>query len=119
MSPRRAKHGHPQRMHRRYMSYRDLMVMYEGRSQQVPLRVPDLSTHGMFINTPQAFPEGSVLKLNFILSRTGHEVSTRAEVRYCLEGVGMGVEFIDISVEDQEAISEELELADLSAARAR
>jgi hypothetical protein len=35
-------------------------------------------------------------------------VKARAEVRYCLAGVGVGVEFIDISPEAQRAISEEM-----------
>jgi hypothetical protein len=98
----------PPRLHARYSPYRELKMRYEGRSEDVPLRVPDLSTHGMFINTPREFPEGSVLKLNFQLTRTGHLVSARGEVRYCLPGVGIGVEFFDISEEDQEAINEEL-----------
>ncbi len=87
-------------------------MKYEGRSEDVPLRVPDLSEHGMFINTPREFPEGSVLKLRFVLTRTGHLVNTRGEVRYCLPGIGIGVEFFDISDESRAAIIEELESAE-------
>ena len=109
----------PVRLYERYSPYRDLTMRYEGRSEDVPLRVPDLSTHGMFINTPREFPEGSVLKLNFQLTRTGHLVSARGEVRYCLPGVGIGVEFFEISEEDQEAIMEELSAAEPAAPRRR
>jgi hypothetical protein len=33
-------------------------------------------------------------------------------VRYCLPGIGIGVEFIEISDEAREAIADELELAE-------
>lgn len=102
----------PPRLFNRYSPYRDLSMKYEGRSEDVPLRVPDLSEHGMFINTPREFPEGSVLKLRFTLMRSGYEVLARGEVRYCLPGIGIGIEFIEISVEAREAIAEELELAE-------
>jgi hypothetical protein len=98
------------RMNRRYMPYRDLTVIYEGYSSSLPVRVPDLSVSGMFINTAQHFPEGAVLKVRFRLPRTNHWVSARAEVRYYVEGVGIGVEFVEISAANQRAIAEELEL---------
>ena len=99
----------PARQFERYSPYRDLQMKYEGRSEDVPLRVPDLSEHGMFINTPREFPEGSVLKLKFLLTRTGYLVTARGEVRYCLPGIGIGVEFFEIADESRDAIREELE----------
>jgi hypothetical protein len=53
----------------------------------------------MFFNTPTRFPEGAVLNLRFRLALTGAEIRTRCAVRYCLPGVGAGVEFIGISPE--------------------
>ncbi|HUJ29863.1 MAG TPA: PilZ domain-containing protein [Candidatus Acidoferrum sp.] len=87
---------------------RDLSVTYEGRSEDVALRPPDISTRGMFINTNQNFPEGAVLNVQFRLGHTDTEISTRAEVRYCLPGVGVGVEFLDISPEAVRAIEKEI-----------
>jgi hypothetical protein len=101
------------RLHRRFMPYKDLTVIYEGYSDCLPVRVPDLSITGMFINTPQQFPEGAVLKVRFRLPRTDHWVSARAEVRYFVEGIGVGVEFVEISAASQRAISEELQLQEL------
>ncbi len=119
MAARKIKKSVPARSFRRHMSYRDLEVVYEGHSQEIPLRVPDLSTQGMFINTPQIFPEGSVLKMKFRLCRTGFLVIARGEVRYCLAEVGIGVEFVEISEEAQQAIDEEIEMAEVSAHRGR
>ena len=68
----------------------ELSMIYEGATEDVSVRPPDLSPHGMFINTRTDYPEGAVLKLRFRLSRTGVLVQTRCEVRYCLKGVGIG-----------------------------
>lgn len=94
----------------RYSSLRDLQVSYEGHSDTIVTRLPDISTRGMFINTSKHFPEGAVLSVSFRLARTGVEVQSRCEVRYCLDGVGVGVEFIDISPKAVWAIQEELHL---------
>jgi hypothetical protein len=90
----------------RITTLKDLYLVYEGHSQELAIRAPDLSPRGMFINTLDSFPEGAVLKVRFRLARSNHRVQARCEVRYCLPGVG--VEFIDIAPGDQKAIREEL-----------
>lgn len=94
----------------RYAHIRQLAINYEGASEEISLRPPDISTRGMFINTPRIFPEGAVLKVRFRMARSNHEVQVRSEVRYCLPGVGIGVEFIDLPPDARRAIEEELEL---------
>lgn len=74
-------------------------MIYEGFTEDIFVRPPDLSPHGMFINTTRQYPEGAVLKLKFRLSRTNVLIQTRCEVRYCLKGVGIGVEFIGAPAE--------------------
>jgi hypothetical protein len=95
---------------KRFSSLRDLSVTYEGHSEDIATRPPDVSTRGMFINTPRLFPEGAVLNVRFRLAISGKEVQCRAEVRYCLPGVGVGVEFIDISREHVRAIEHEIDI---------
>jgi len=92
----------------RHPQFSELSMMYEGMSEDIVLRTPDLSAHGMFINTPKEFAEGSILKLRFRLTRTGVVIQTRCEVRYCLAGVGVGVEFVGISEESIRAIENEI-----------
>jgi PilZ domain len=94
----------------RVSSLRDLSVTYEGRSEEIALKPPDISTRGMFINTTHNFPEGAVLNVTFRLGHSGVQISTRAEVRYCLAGVGVGVEFVDISPAAVNAIEAEVDL---------
>jgi hypothetical protein len=93
----------------RFRGYGDLSIVYEGSSEEIPVRVPDVSTTGMFINTARHFTEGAVIKVHFRLIRSNYEVNARAEVRYCLRGVGVGIQFVDISPQDQAAIEHELE----------
>jgi len=88
----------------------ELSMIYEGFEEDISVRPPDLSPHGMFVNTKTEYPQGAVLKLRFRLSRTGTVVQTRGEVRYCLKGVGVGVEFREISPEFIRSIEEEIGL---------
>lgn len=81
-------------------------AVYEGTSETIPLRPPDLSVRGMFIHTSQFLPTGSVLKLRLLLS--GRETLLRAEVRHCVPGQGVGVEFVNPSPEALLAIEEEM-----------
>jgi len=97
----------PPRQAERFAHYRELSIVYEGASLDIPVRAPDISIRGMFINTSQRFPEGAVLRICFRLSRTNQPVTARGEVRYCLPGVGIGVEFIGLPEEAQRAIEEE------------
>lgn len=112
-----AKAWNASRVAPRVSTLRDLSVTYEGHSEDVALRPPDISARGMFINTIRNFPEGAVLNVQFRLGHSGAQISTRAEVRYCLPGVGVGVEFVDISVEALQAIEEEVELAQSAKSR--
>lgn len=86
----------------------ELSVIYEGYAEDISVRPPDLSPNGMFINTKEEYPEGAVLKVRFRLARSGAVIETRAEVRYCLKGVGVGVEFFGITPEAARAIEEEV-----------
>jgi PilZ domain len=98
------------RMSPRVHTVDKISVNYEGKTEEVADRLPDVSPRGMFIGTSQRFPEGAVLNLKFRLAITGAEIGTRGEVRYCQPGVGVGVEFVDISPEDMRAIEHEVEL---------
>jgi len=85
--------------------FSDLHVCYEGEGAELEVHHPDLSTQGMFINTARHFPVGAVLQLRFRLHHGGGEIKTRAEVRYCLCGVGVGVEFIEMAPAMRRAIA--------------
>jgi hypothetical protein len=93
----------------RYDLYSDLTFTYEGTSESIPVRPSDLSTRGMFIPTNRLFPPGSVLKVRFRLRRSGFLVNTRAEVRHCEPGSGVGVEFLNLPQDACLAIESEIQ----------
>jgi hypothetical protein len=100
----------PARREARIQHLCELHLTYEGTSQELHIRPPDLSLHGMFVNTSTHFPEGAILNIRFRLTRSNEEVQTRGEVRYCLAGIGIGVEFIGLGAEAFRAIEEELKI---------
>jgi hypothetical protein len=81
---------------------------YEGSGDEIAIRPPDLSPHGIFVNTSTHFPEGTIVNLRFRLTQSNLEVQTRGEVRYCLPGIGIGVEFVGLEPEAVQAIEKEL-----------
>ena len=94
----------------RYSYVKDLSLTYEGYGEEVQLQTPDISLQGMFIHTSLVFPEGAVITVKFRLHRLNFLVSARCEVRYRLPGVGIGVEFVEMSLDAQQAIREDLGL---------
>ncbi len=98
------------RLHPRVNTIAGISVNYEGRTEEIASRPPDVSRQGMFISTVRVFPEGAVLILKFRLALSGAQITTRCEVRYCLPGVGVGVEFIGIGPEAVRDIENEIKL---------
>jgi PilZ domain len=92
----------------RYSHLKDVALCYEGRNEVLSVRPPDISLTGMFLNTMSTFPEGAILKVHFRLAQSNYPVDVRCEVRYCLPGVGVGLEFIDITAKDKKAILREI-----------
>jgi len=98
----------PARREPRIQHLSELHLSYEGGPEELPIRPPDLSLHGMFVNTSTHFPEGAIVNLRFRLTQSNVEVQTRGEVRYCLRGIGIGVEFVELGTEAVRAIKTEL-----------
>lgn len=58
------------------------------------VRLADLSAEGAFVDARSVLPPGAVATLRFTL--LGEEVAARAEVRYSMPGMGMGLRFVDL-----------------------
>jgi hypothetical protein len=78
------------------------------RGYEIMIRPPDISSHGMFVNTSTHFPEGTVVNFRFRLTRSNAAVQTRGEVRNCLPGIGIKIEFVGLGVEFVRAIEKEV-----------
>lgn len=89
--------------------YHDLKIAYDGITEIVDARAPDLSTSGMFINTPHPYPTGAQIGLQFDLLRTGINVKAMGNLRYYLPGIGVGAQFVNLPEDARAAMEKELE----------
>ena len=104
----------PPRSNPRVHSISGIVLNYEGQSDLTYVRSPDVSTRGMFVNTTRQFPEGAILNVRFRLALSGASVRARGEVRYCLPGVGIGLEFMDLDRQTRQRIEREVLLNEAS-----
>ena len=65
----------------------------------------DLSEGGAFVETSQKFAVGSILNIQFTLPEVHRPISTTVAVRHLKDGIGFGVQFLDLSPEDHEVVS--------------
>lgn len=71
-----------------------------------PRRSSDLSVGGMFLETIASYPIGTVLTLRFKLAENdGAPISVQARVLYAANGIGVGVEFLDLKPQDRARIA--------------
>ena len=68
-------------------------------------RITSLSIGGCFLQTKMVLPAGRKISLRLFLS-AGPARTLRGEVRYCMERVGVGVEFLDLMESEKERITE-------------
>jgi hypothetical protein len=67
------------------------------------LRISDLSRTGAFIDTLLSVRIGSVIELGFQLHEL--EINVLAEVRHCVTYIGIGVQFLNLSADEQYFLS--------------
>jgi len=64
----------------------------------------DISAGGMYVLTDQPFKPGTVIKITLLFR---HEIlEIQSKVKYCHEGVGMGIMFIDLNDTIKDKIKE-------------
>lgn len=69
----------------------------------------DLSESGAFIETNQRYPTGAILSLRFRLPGAPDFISCAVIIRHTKGGTGLGVEFLDLMLEDRQQIKTFLE----------
>lgn len=55
----------------------------------------DVSTGGLFLNTPEPLVPGSQVELSFRVTPEGPQIECSGRVVYALAGIGMGIQFVD------------------------
>lgn len=84
-------------------------VRCEALSRQEVLVTRDVSVGGLFVGAKKPFPRDSEVAITFQLKSNGPSVSCRGHVAYSIAGVGMGIQFIDLSEENRQAIEKFIE----------
>ena len=79
--------------------FKGLLVAWQSGSQRVVSRVTTVSLGGVFINTSNPAPVGTILKLIFTVPQG--EVQAVAAVRSSEPGRGMGAQFTSMSYPDR------------------
>ncbi len=64
----------------------------------------DISVGGMFIETTETLLDGSQVKLKFHLDDDGQVVTVKAQVRYIVKELGVGVQFLELAPADRSRI---------------
>jgi hypothetical protein len=90
------------RRYQRIPTPKGLWVAWQHNNGQDVSRVRDLNVGGLFVATPAALPEGSVVQI--LLSVPEGEIRSQAVVRNVSPGEGMGVEFKDIPAQDADRL---------------
>jgi len=79
-------------------------VRRESLSQEELLLTRDISVGGLFLNCKNPWPKDSEVTLSFHLRPGGPVVNCHSKVAYSIAGVGMGIQFVDLSEELRQAI---------------
>jgi hypothetical protein len=90
------------RRYQRVPTPKGLWVAWQHNNTQDVSRVRDLNVGGLFVVTPSAPPEGSMVQI--LLSVPEGEIRSQAVVRNVAPGEGMGVEFKEILAQDAERL---------------
>ncbi len=79
-------------------------VRCEALGRKEILLTDAVSVGGLFISTKNPYPPESEVALSLHLKPTAPAISCRGKVLYAIKGLGMGVQFLDLSEESRQAV---------------
>ena len=77
----------------------DVWVCWKCPGREDVSQVRNMSMGGLFIETPQARPSGTVTRLDFLVAEG--QIRADAVVRHARPGAGMGLKFTALSEQDR------------------
>ncbi len=92
----------PKRQYRRAKLVAQVNCEALGKEDLMVTR--DVSAGGLALSAKKAYPLGSEVAVSFQLHPSGQPISCRGKVVYSAEGMGMGIQFIDLSEESRQAL---------------
>ena len=66
-------------------------------------RLREISSKGCYVNTPSTFPTGTTLEV--VISRDDETFTSKGEVVYLHDGIGMGLVFVDTTTAQVEMLN--------------
>jgi PilZ domain len=91
--------GIEKREHRRARLVTQVRCEALGREEMLLTR--DVSVGGVFVSAKEPFPMDSEIALALQLATGGTSISASGKVVYSLKGLGMGIQFSDLSDENR------------------
>lgn len=79
-------------------------VKCEAMSRDEFLVTRDVSAGGLFVNTKSPLPLDSLVRIAFSLAAGSPAISCNGLVVYSMQGLGMGIQFADLSEESRTAL---------------
>jgi len=73
----------------------DVWVLWNCKGEEDLSRIKDLSTGGLFLQTPTPKPAGVSVRLHFLVQEG--EIKAEAVVRHGMRGAGVGLKFLALS----------------------
>ena len=92
------------RRYPRYSTETDLTVYAGGKSLRA--RITQVSRGGCLIYPPLALEQGNDLRLSFQLSDGLSPINCKGEIVYNIQSLGTGIAFTEISIYNQDRITE-------------
>ena len=77
----------------------DVWVCWKCQGREDISQVRNMSMGGLFIETPQARPSGTVTRLDFLVAEG--QIRADAVVRHAKPGTGLGLKFTALSEQDR------------------
>jgi hypothetical protein len=90
------------RQHRRAQLLTQVQCAALGRADLMLTR--DVSVGGMFVTAKNPFPADSEVALSFRLRAGDPPISSQGKVVYSVQGMGMGITFVDLSEATRQAL---------------
>ncbi len=94
--------GIEKREHRRARLITQVRCEALGREEMLLTR--DVSVGGVFISAKEPFPTGSEIAIALQLATGAASIKASGKVVYSLKGLGMGIQFSDLSEENHAAL---------------
>lgn len=101
---------YPKTERRRSLRHQLILDLYFDGAECVGIaQTRDINLHGLYFNTLAAIPKGRRLQLRLPLNAAREYLVLEAEVVYSQPKVGCAVEFVGLSEETQQVLSEFIE----------